>query len=60
MKAGNYIFMWWVITFCFELFVFTLNPLLGIFFAITMIPIFIFDILYKLFIKPKEKNKNEI
>ena len=57
MKPGNYIFMWWVIAFCLELFVFTLNPLLGIFFAITIIPVFIFDILVKLFIEPKQQQK---
>jgi len=47
----NYIFRWWVISFTLGIVLFTLNPLLGIFVAITMIPIFIHDILVKLFIE---------
>ena len=47
----NYIFIWWVISFLLEIVLFTLNPLLGIFVAITLIPIFIHDILVKLFIE---------
>ena len=58
MKPRNYIFMWWVISFILGTFLFRFNPLYAIFVAICMIPIFIYDILVKLFIeKPEEKQK---
>jgi len=47
----NYLFRWWVISFILGIMLFTLNPLLGIFVAITMVPIFIHDIMVKLFIE---------
>jgi len=40
-----------MISFALGIMLFTLNPLLGIFVAITMVPIFVHDIMVKLFIE---------
>jgi len=50
-------FLWWVVSFLIEIVFFTLNPSLGIFLAIVMIPIMIHDLLIKLFFENTIKVK---
>jgi len=54
MKLSSYIFMWWTISFVLGTFLFIFNPLFAIFVAITMVPIFIHDMLISLFKEKKE------
>ena len=51
MKGKHYIFFWWTISFILGTTLFIFNPLFAIFCAIVMLPIFMHDILVKIFVE---------